>query len=118
MRISPTSRRAFKIIGMTCAIAALACFGFGVSFYYRGLPDKPQPAMGRIYPLNTHGFITYMTQREQSQQRNAFITFGILFAVAVTLDLIFNISDRGSWLRFRRMNRPPWNPRGGPNSLR
>jgi len=99
---------------MTCAIAALVCFGFGVSFYYRGLPDKPQPTVGRIYPLNNHGFIMYMNEREQTQQRKAFIAFGGLFAVAVVLDLVFDISDRDSWQRFRRINRPPWNHRWGP----
>ena len=70
---------------MTCSIAALVCFGFAISFYYRGLPDKPQPAVGRIYPLDNHGLITYMTEREERQQRRGFIGFGVLFAVAMAL---------------------------------
>ena len=114
MRTSPASRRAAKVVAMTCSIAALVCFGFAISFYYRGLPDKPQPAVGRIYPLDNHGLITYMTEREERQQRRGFIGFGVLFAVAVALDLLFDISDRHAWERYRRMNRPPWNHRWGP----
>ena len=98
---------------MACAIAALVCFAFGISFY-RDIPNNPEPSLGRIYPVNNHGIVLYMTKREELQQERAFILSGVLFAVTFFLDCIFDLSERRLVVRFRRLNRPPWHHRWGP----
>ena len=115
MTKSPDKRKAAKIVAMSCVVGALVCFFFGVSFYYRDLPSHPQPELGRLYPLNNHGFVMYMTKQEKTQQQTAFIAFGVLAAVAVVLELLFDVSDRRSWDRFRRLTRPTWNRKWGPD---
>jgi hypothetical protein len=38
-------------------------------YYYENLPSSPQPAVGRIYPVNMHGATKYAT-REQRRRLN------------------------------------------------
>jgi hypothetical protein len=113
MGSSAGRRKIAKLIVTLCAIGYLASFAFGGSFYFRNLPRDPQPELGRIYPLNNHGVLLYMTEREELQQNRSFILSGVLFAVGFLIDCIFDVSERRAWERFRRMHRPPWNHRWG-----
>jgi hypothetical protein len=53
----------------------LIALGLGCSFFYAGLivhysnvlPRTPQPQLGRIYPINNHGTVVYLTEHEQSE---------------------------------------------------
>jgi hypothetical protein len=35
--------------------------------YFHTLPRSPDPAVGRVYPLNMHGIIRYQTQGERTR---------------------------------------------------
>lgn len=70
-----------RILLALCILACLASFLFGVSFYYRHLPSKPQPEIGRTYTLNNHGFPVYLTKQEHVEQRLA-VAFFALFAIS------------------------------------
>lgn len=59
------------------------CFGQALSFYYRpNLPTTPQPQIGRIYPLNNHGWITYLTKEE-------WYLYNFLYAMAAFYLILF-----------------------------
>src|SRR5271166_6274591 len=57
-------KSALKIVVIAGVVGAFASFFFATSFYYRDLPSKPQPELGRIYPINNHGYPLYLTKQE------------------------------------------------------
>jgi hypothetical protein len=77
------------------AAVLLIALGLGCSAFYLGLivhysnvlPRTPQPQLGRIYPINNHGTVVYLTEHEQSELTLLFfaafgfgISGGVLFA--------------------------------------
>jgi hypothetical protein len=59
--------------------AALSLASVGISYHYaEHRTTVRQPEVGRIYPLNTHGWIVYLTKEEQDRltalQTAAFVT--------------------------------------------
>jgi len=54
-------KNAAKVIEIICVAAFFASFFFSISFYYRDLPNRPQPEHGRTYPINNHGYLLYLT---------------------------------------------------------
>ncbi|HXP46132.1 MAG TPA: hypothetical protein VN810_02585 [Terriglobales bacterium] len=107
------NKKAPKIVVIICGIGFFVSFGFGISFYYRDLPNKPQPELGRIYPLNNHGFLLYMTRQEELQQDWSFVVAGVLGVLAAIIDQFVDPFDRRKW-EHSRNKRPPWNHRWGP----
>lgn len=102
-----------KIIGIICVVGFFASLFFSISFYYRGFPSRPQPELGRIYPINNHGFPLYLTKREDFEQTLASVLAVVLFAAAGILDYFFDaFGNRGREVLRRR--RQPWNHRWGP----
>ncbi|PYJ66565.1 MAG: hypothetical protein DME76_16660 [Verrucomicrobia bacterium] len=64
-------------------VLSTICFGEAISFYYTpNLPTTPQPQIGRIYPLNNHGWVTYLTKEE-------WYTFNFLHALAALFFITF-----------------------------
>src|SRR5438132_12394395 len=71
----------WKVIMITLLVLYTICFAEALSFYYKSdLPSTPQPQLGRIYPLNNHGWITYLT-KEESYMRNFLSAMGLLFFI-------------------------------------
>src|SRR5438132_4015416 len=62
-------KNAVKALQIMCLGASFASFFFGISFYYRDLPNRPRPELGRIYPLNNHGYLLYLTRQEHQFSR-------------------------------------------------
>jgi len=59
-------------------LLGLACFLGTISFYYLpGVPTAPNPATGNVYPINNHGYVTYLNHR-QWVIRNALTTAGVI----------------------------------------
>jgi hypothetical protein len=48
-------------------------------------PPTPQPEIGRIYPLNVHGWIVYLTRNEEFQLNFLFFAGAILFIMAAII---------------------------------
>jgi hypothetical protein len=106
-------KNAAKVIEIICVAAFFASFVLSISFYYRDLPNRPQPEHGRTYPINNHGYLLYLTKEEHLQQIWSFALFVGLFAVAAVIDHFFDPFDR----RRRHIlatRRAPWNHRWGP----
>jgi hypothetical protein len=104
-------KKAAQAVIIISTVVMFAAFAFGISFYYRCLPHAPEPESGRIFPLNNHGYVLYMTHREQVQQEVSFVIFGVLFVVAAFTDYLLNPFERA---RFQRKRVQPWNHRWGP----
>jgi hypothetical protein len=77
-----------KIIAVFIGILIFLCLGFWTYLNYHyayTLPGQPEPSIGRIYPLNVHGTIVYLTKREYSEINylswgmTVFIIIGILY---------------------------------------
>jgi hypothetical protein len=102
-----------KVISIVCVVGFFATFFFGISFYYRGFPGRPQPALGRTHPINNHGFLLYLTKQEEFEQRLSFVFAGVFFISAAIADCFFDPFDRR-----KRESLPkkvePWNNRRGP----
>jgi hypothetical protein len=104
-------KKAAKTLIVASVVTMFAAFTLGISFYYRGLPHTPQPEVGRIYPLNNHGYLLYMTHQEKVQQETSFVVFGVLFVVAALTEHFLDPFGRAGSER-KRMK--PWNHRWGP----
>jgi hypothetical protein len=53
------------LLGMAFVLAAFWLYLH--SYYVNSFPKVPQIALGRIVPLNVHGTIVYLTERESSE---------------------------------------------------
>jgi len=106
-------KRAAKVIGIICIAGSFALFFFAISFYYRDLPGRPQPELGRTYPINNHGFPLYLTKKEDFEQTLASVLAVLLFAAVAILDHFFDAFGNRS-REVLRKRREPWNHRWGP----
>jgi hypothetical protein len=58
-------RTFWKVLSTVLFVAAIASFLVNVSMYWwPDMPSSPNPAEGRIYPLNNHERYTYMNKSE------------------------------------------------------
>jgi hypothetical protein len=53
-------------------------------------PEKPQPEIGRIYPLNIHGTVVYLTKKEDLQMKWLFHGGTIIFVIIGLFTYFFN----------------------------
>ena len=90
------NRSAARVVSIVCVVASITLFAYGMAFYYRDFPNKPQPELGRIYPLNNHGYFTFLTRREHLEREISIDTFLIPFGIAVLIDHFFDPFDRRS----------------------
>ncbi len=102
-----------KTIGIICIVGLFASFFFAISFYYRGFPGRPQPELGRIYPINNHGFPLYLTKREDFEQTLASVLAVLFVAAAAILDHFFDAFGNRTREALRKRSEP-WNHRWGP----
>lgn len=85
-----------KIIAILIAVTIFSCLGFGVYLYYHyafSLPNKPQPEIGRIYPLNMHGTIVFLTKHEHLQLKWLFRTMITFVFIAILYTYFCNPFD-------------------------
>ena len=106
-------KNAAKVVGIICIAGSFASFFFAISFYYRDIPSRPQPGLGRVYPINNHGFPLYLTKKEDFEQTLASILAVVLFATVGILDYFFDAFDNRT-REILRKRREPWNHRWGP----
>jgi hypothetical protein len=57
--------------------------------YDRSRPLLPDASVGRVYPLNSHGHVVYLTQNENSRLTRLTILAVILFGIAVLIEGLF-----------------------------
>jgi hypothetical protein len=65
---------------------AFISFFSAVSYVYVDAPNKPDQLTGHIYPLNNHGYVTYLTRREDRTRKGLFAAFVIFGAAAIFID--------------------------------
>jgi len=106
-------KKAGKIVGSIGMVGCFASFFFGISFYHRDFPDRPQPEFGRTHPINNHGFLLYLTKREELEQTLSLALAGVLLVSAGIIDRFVDPFDRR-----KREVMPkkitPWNHRWRP----
>jgi hypothetical protein len=74
-----------KLIAIALVMAIFICLGLDVYLNYHYVytrPERPQPDIGRIYLLNVHGSIVYLTKQEDSLLNWAFQGMVISIAIA------------------------------------
>jgi hypothetical protein len=102
-----------KTIFVVCVVGSFASFFFGISFYYRDFPSRPQPDLGRTHPINNHGFLLYLTTQEEFEQTLSFVLAGVCFVSAAINDRFVDPFDRRKRAALHR-RAAPWNHRWGP----
>ncbi len=88
------NRNTARILSIVCVVASVAMFLYGMSFYYIHLPSTPAPEIGRIYPLNNHGYYTFMTHREYLEHEISTNLCILPFVIAVLIDYFYDPFDR------------------------
>jgi CRISPR-associated Cas5-like protein len=83
--MKPSRKKTFwKILFVAVFATCLASIFIDISMYWwPNIPSSPQPSEGRIYPLNNHGYYTYMNRGEYILDRTLEGMFLLLFAASV-----------------------------------
>ena len=55
--------------------------------YGSAKPESPDAAIGRVYPLNTHGAIVYLDRPERARLHGLEIAGGAIFVLSVFIDM-------------------------------
>lgn len=80
-----------KIVDCAAALAGatfIVCFFWSSSYYYGNYPSQPNQQAGRFYPLNNHGYVTYLTYYEHRQREVIFDCEMYVFMVGSVLVVI------------------------------
>jgi hypothetical protein len=94
-----TSYRFWKRLGSIAAVAMIVLVCALSYLWYDYAYTRPrvsQPDQGRVYALNTHGLIVYLTKEEQfrlSLLQGAVVISGVCFALTVAFALRANRED-------------------------
>jgi hypothetical protein len=101
MENKPTiTERLWKWVTCTMAIVGFACWiwSTNVEFVYqKTLPRHPDPVAGRVYPLNVHGIVVYLTREEQDRLYGREWS---PFAIAMVGGLLYKLPDKKFWESF------------------
>ena len=83
--------RIIKVLKLVSGVLALG-FWFAGFFLWEYFdfhkPNIPDPGKGRVYPLNTHGSIVYLTQGERSALYGLIAPGATFFLLALVSHLI------------------------------
>jgi hypothetical protein len=82
-----------KIVAIFIGIIILTCLIWAVYLsmdYAYSRPQNPQSEIGRIYPLNVHGTIIYLTKDEDLQLKLLVLIGGIFFFIGFFYTLLVN----------------------------
>ena len=98
-------RTFWKVLAATLGVIYLAFFLVDFSMYWwPDMPTSPVPAEGRIYPLNNHGYHTYMNEWEHQLDETIWLIGPFLF---LCLFLIIRFVDPFDEKRRKRYGSPP-----------
>lgn len=104
--ITQQMRNVWKVVSVFLFLVFAITFTVDFSMYYwPSLPASPQPAEGRIYPLNNHGRYTYMNRREYELDQAA--EFGLPLLLGAIGAIYYFIDPFDLKERQRRYRRPP-----------
>ncbi len=81
-----------KVLLLLMVVIMFACFIAGVYLQYKfiyTLPETPQSSIGRIYQLNVHGSIVYLTRGEHLLLEWLFWTGGAATAAIIIISAIW-----------------------------
>jgi len=95
----PVKRDPWRIlVGVLGGIAIIVFLGslLLLNQYAYTRPELPDAAVGRIYPLNTHGSIVYLNSQERLLAFGLMGLAGLFFSSAVILDVIRRHQDDGA----------------------
>jgi hypothetical protein len=59
-------------------------------------PSSPNAAIGRLYPLNIHGYIVYLNSREQYLFYGLQVVAALFFVTGIIVDVISSRRDGAS----------------------
>ena len=62
------SNRVWSRVERWFQIAIISLFAASLSYYFRDFPRQPDLATGRVYPLQNHYHVTYLTRSEWLSQ--------------------------------------------------
>ena len=101
---------------VAASLLSVAWYFYLSNSYYDRLPRAPNPAAGRVYRDNFHGFILYETHREQVRLRSSEGVMFVLVFLALAGGLVseWYIPARQENMQLGNHRRPPWNHRWGP----
>ena len=88
------SKKVAKVVFIMAASGVLSLLGFSI-YFTGGLPQKPQPEVGRIYRLGKAP--GYATQSERTQYGVTLVSMIGLILIASLTDYYFDPFDRRKW---------------------
>ena len=83
-------KRTFVIVLLSIALTSIGSCIYLSFLYTSTRPREPQPELQRIYPLNIHGTIVYLSEEEDSQLKWLFLIGVLSIGGAVTFNVIYN----------------------------
>ena len=108
-----------RLVIIICGIAFVASLAFSISFFYRDLPNRPRPEVGRIYPLNNHGYYLYLTRKEHLEETvSGYVGLGLFLLICV-IEYMFQPFEAQNrmwelWQKAESARQWPWNHRWRP----
>jgi hypothetical protein len=106
--MSLSIERSWKRAGIIVGLIGLAGILWTSSIWYqyqRTLPRYPDPAAGRVYPLNVHGIVVYQTRDERNWLNEIQYSSIAVFAASAWMAAIHQ----------KKFGRPPTPPKLGPS---
>jgi hypothetical protein len=106
--MNPSRAKTFwKILFVMVFATCLASIFLDISMYWwPDIPSSPRPSEGRIYPLNNHGYYTYMNRPEYLLNRTLMGIFPLLFAAGAAIQQFvdpFDYKRKGAFTVLRRV---------------
>jgi len=101
-------RTFWKVLSIGLAMFLVVSFVINISMYWwPNIPSSPRPAEGRVYPLNNHGYYTYMNRQEYLLNMALEWIFPALFFPLVAIQYFLDPFDQKT--RWRPLRPPrPW----------
>jgi hypothetical protein len=85
-----------KITAIIIIVMVFSCiflWGYLENHYAYTRPEKPQPELGRVYRLNVHGTIVFLTKQENSQLQWLFYGGAFFVIIAFIYNYYFDPFD-------------------------
>jgi hypothetical protein len=93
-------RKPARIVAGLVAFAALAIWLFHFYVWYQYVGTRPRlrdASSGRLYPLNTHGYVVYLNKEEDANlARMTAVAVG-LFGTAILIDVLLVAQKKNPW---------------------
>jgi hypothetical protein len=95
----PLIKRIPIIVLVTMSILGWLLFLYLFSYYLSIGSPKPMPNIGRIYQLNEHGSIAYLTKKEDTTLSYLKFISPLLFVIAIILYKIWKPKKKGKHIK-------------------